>query len=524
VRGSATHHHPHEQVSLPRLWGGSGPGTEDLMSPACIPPGRLTSLLAFFPLQDRGWSPLRRRDAVPGPARLVSAAASLPTGHCMPPSFTALESLFLGPRCPLEHHPGCAQQRRWPALLSAMACVPQDPAVFARPPPGPGLPVAPTHPGTADRLRGARSASAHREWPRFHSVCLRQCRGAMHVGIACSWAMQCPGAMEEACACPCCCWKPVGAPCCWCVRALCCWCVRVPCCWCALQGVLLLYHRVVQPVLTKHEAQIDKLLHEVQTRGKDLAMEQAQKVAGRVQTALQQGHGLVKNQYQVRCRANQYQVRHRAAPGCGLRAAGCGLRAAGCGLRAAGCGLRAAGCGLRAAGWQGRPRPTCHHMALGREQGSMSQAGLCGPLQSSFGACFRALLYCSCHRLMLRIGSLWCCRASPSEQAVPILEHLALRTLEPRGILATLLSSQLMLRPRRRRRRLLLPAVRELAWGGPTPCTTSAHARATRLSRPTDSSFNLSRSHSRYALIHLSCKLVGRPVVNSPCMYRTKPL
>lgn len=75
------------------------------------------------------------------------------------------------------------------------------------------------------------------------------------------------------------------------------WCFRV---W---QGVLLLYHRAVQPVLMKHEAQIDKLLHEVQTRGKDLAMEQAQKVAGRVQTALQQGHGLVKNQYQVRSMA-----------------------------------------------------------------------------------------------------------------------------------------------------------------------------------------------------------------------------
>lgn len=64
------------------------------------------------------------------------------------------------------------------------------------------------------------------------------------------------------------------------------------------QGVLLLYHRGVQPVVMKHEQQIDKTLQEVHTRGTDYAMEQLRRLVGLLQSAMQQGSGMVKNQYQ----------------------------------------------------------------------------------------------------------------------------------------------------------------------------------------------------------------------------------
>lgn len=74
------------------------------------------------------------------------------------------------------------------------------------------------------------------------------------------------------------------------------------------QGVLLLYHRAVQPLLMKHEHQIDQGLQELHTRGTDYAVEHARGLAGAMQSVLQQGSGLVKNQYQSFTKRKQEPV------------------------------------------------------------------------------------------------------------------------------------------------------------------------------------------------------------------------
>lgn len=70
-----------------------------------------------------------------------------------------------------------------------------------------------------------------------------------------------------------------------------------------LQGVLLVYHKAVQPLLRKHEEKIDKTLHEFHTRGADMAVQGARSVATNVadfvQKGAKSGQSLIGNQYQV---------------------------------------------------------------------------------------------------------------------------------------------------------------------------------------------------------------------------------